>query len=86
MEKTIKFNKIGIKRRFIQYIVIILISIFVLFIASKLIEERRRSKIRIYNSQIKELQNEKQRKIDLIEKEYNDKIEALLNKIDKINE
>lgn len=86
MEKTIKFNKIGIKRRFIQYIVIVLISIFVLFLASKLIEKRKHSKIRIYNSQIEKLQDEKQKKIDLIEKEYNDKIEALLNKIDKIKD
>ncbi|WP_319370354.1 hypothetical protein [uncultured Ilyobacter sp.] len=86
MKKTIKFNRIGLKRRFIQYIVILLISIFVLFLASKLIEKRKLSKIRLYNRQITDLKDEKQRKIDLIEKEYDDKIEALLNKIDEINE
>ncbi|WP_372713579.1 hypothetical protein [Ilyobacter sp.] len=85
MEKTIKFNRIGLKRRFIQYIVILLTSIFLFFLASKLLEKRKLSKIRVYNSQIEQLQDEKQRKIELIENEYDDKIELILNKINKIS-
>lgn len=84
MNKVLKFNKIGLKRRFIQYIVIGFISIFILFLASKFIQERKVAKINIYGSQIKQLESEKQEKIRLIEKEYDDQIKEVMLKMEKI--
>ncbi len=85
MDKVIKFNKIGFKRRFIHYIIIILFSASLILLAFKIIQKRKIAKIKIYNSQIEKLQSEKQEKIKAIEKEYDEKIEQLLLEVERIS-
>lgn len=84
MNKVLKFSKIGLKRRFIQYSIIVLAFIFILFLASKIIQKRNSVKIKVYGSQIEQLEAEKQEKIKLIEKEYDDQIREILIKMEKI--
>lgn len=86
MSKVLKFNKIGLKRRLIQYSIIGLFFIFILFLSFKFIEKRKAAKIKVYGDQIEQLEAEKQEKIRLIEKEYDEEIKKILIKMEKIRE
>lgn len=90
MNKVLRFSKFDTKRRLIQYSLTLLILIFLSFYifnrATSIIRERRIERIQSYTAEVSSLREDKEKNLRQIEREYDQKIEKIQMKIEKLKE
>jgi len=90
MNKVLRFSKFDTKRRLIQYSLTLLILIFLSFYifnrATSIIRERRIERIQSYTAEVSSLREDKEKNLRQIEREYDEKIEKIQMKIEKLKE
>ena len=90
MNKVLRFSKFDTKRRLIQYSLTLLILIFLSFYifnrATSIIRERRIERILSYTAEVSSLREDKEKNLRQIEREYDEKIEKIQMKIEKLKE
>lgn len=90
MNKVLRFSKFDTKRRLIQYSLTILILLFLSFYifnkASSIIRERRIERIQRYTAEVSSLREDKEENLRQIERDYDERIEKIQIKIEKLKE
>lgn len=88
MNKTLKFSRFSAKKRLFQYTIILILIIFCsLYTVNKvssILEERRIEQIGKYKAEVAILKEHKEENLKRIEIEYDEKIQKLLDKIEKL--
>ncbi len=88
MNKVLRFSKFDTRKRLIQYsltiLILLLLSFYIFNKANAIIRERRVERIQKYTAELSTLKEDKEENLRQIEREYDEKIQKLQIKIERL--
>ncbi len=88
MNKVLRFSKFDTRKRLIQYsltiLILLLLSFYIFSKANAIIRERRVERIQKYTAELSTLKEDKEENLRQIEREYDEKIQKLQIKIERL--